>query len=232
MRQITVFTYFTTIDRPKIPLHQVYHHPFDSIFHGLQFGMHHYPLIFWPKFFLRVKVRQIMLLTYSTTIYPPKLLLDPRTIKFVIIHSIAFFAGYNLVCTNVLRFLGEIFSEGKSAVNHDFYLLHEYVAPKTPPRPSYNQVCHHPFDSIFDGLQSGIDHWTTFSWPIFSGVVKCAKTRFFTYSTTIQPPKSTLDPLTIMSISIHSIAFLTGYNLVGTTALRFLEKCVLSAKER
>ena len=163
-----------------------------------------------------------MVFAYSTTIYPPKLLLDPRTIKFVIIHSIAFFAGYNLVCTNVLRFLGEIFSEGKSAVNHDFYLLHEYVAPKTPPKPSYNQVCHHPFDSIFDGLQSGIDYCTKFSWLNFSEGLKCAKTRFFTYSTTIQPPKSTLDPLTTKFVSIHSIAFLTGYKLVGTTALRFL----------
>ena len=51
VRQITVFTYFTTIDRPKIPLHQVYHHLFDSIFHGLQFGMHHCPLIIGPNFF-------------------------------------------------------------------------------------------------------------------------------------------------------------------------------------
>jgi hypothetical protein len=121
-----------------------------------------------------------MVFTYSTTIYPPKLILDPRTIKSISIHSIEFLTGYNLVSTNVLRFLGQKFSKDESAVNHDFYLLHEYVAPKTPHRPAYNQVYQYPFDSIFDGLQSGIDYGTKFSWPFFSEELKCAKTWFFT----------------------------------------------------
>ena len=103
-----------------------------------------------------------------------------------------------------------------------FDLFHDYLTSKILPRSSYDQVCHHPFDSIFDGLQSGIDHCTKFSWPNFSEGLKCPKTWFFTYSTTIQPTKPHLEPLTIMSISIYSILFFKGYNLVRTIVGRSL----------
>ena len=103
-----------------------------------------------------------------------------------------------------------------------FDLCHDYIISKSPPRSSYNQVSHHPFDSIFDGLQASGHNCRSISQSNFSQGQKCPKSWFFTYSTTIKPPKHLLDPRVFKSISIHSIAFLTGYNLVFTNVLRLL----------
>jgi hypothetical protein len=62
-----------------------------AFFDGLRSGTCHCPSISWPNFFQGQKCPKSWFFTNSMTIEPPKLFLDPHTIKSIMIHSMGFF---------------------------------------------------------------------------------------------------------------------------------------------